>query len=136
MPTGRTSNIKIFKTWNSQEITMTRVKRGTIANKRRKKWLKEAKGYNWRRSTNFRAAKEAVIKAKKYAYRDRKTKKRTFRRLWILRLNNALRELGAKYSTFIKSLQDQKIELDRKVLSQLAIENPATFKKLVEQVKK
>jgi large subunit ribosomal protein L20 len=115
---------------------MTRVKRGTIANKRRKKWLKEAKGYNWRRSTNFRAAKEAVIKAKKYAYRDRKVKKRTFRRLWILRLNNALRELDTKYSTFIKALKDKKVELDRKVLSQLAIENPDTFKGLVEQVKK
>lgn len=114
---------------------MPRVKRGTIAAKRRKNVLKDAKGYKWRRKSTYRAAKEAVIKAGKYAYRDRRAKKRTFRALWILRLNNALRELGMKYSTFIKLLNDKKIELDRKVLSQLAAENPDVFAKFVEKVK-
>ncbi|HHX58934.1 MAG TPA: 50S ribosomal protein L20 [Candidatus Moranbacteria bacterium] len=113
---------------------MSRVKRGAAASKRRKTILKLAKGYKWRRKSNFRAAKEAVIKAGKYAYRDRRTKKRTFRRLWILRLNNGLKELGYRYSDFIKALRDQKIDLDRKVLSQLAVENNAVFVKLVEKV--
>jgi len=102
---------------------MSRIKRGTTASKRRKKVIKMAKGYKWRRKSNYRAAKEAVIKAGKYAYRDRKVKKRTFRRLWILRLNNAVRQYGVKYSQFIKLLKDKKIILDRKVLSQLAVEN-------------
>jgi len=81
---------------------MTRVKRGVTASKRRKKVLKMAKGFRWRRKSHYRAAKEAVLKAGKYAYRDRRTKKRANRRLWITRLNNALRELGLKYSQFIK----------------------------------
>lgn len=106
-----------------------------IASKRRKNLLKDAKGYKWRRKSNYRAAKEAVIKAGKYAYRDRRAKKRTFRRLWILRLNNALREHGLKYSSFIKTLKEKKIELDRKVLSQMAIENPGIFKVFVEKLK-
>lgn len=114
---------------------MPRIKRGTTASKRRKKILKAAKGYKWRRKSNYRAAKEAVIKAGKYAYRDRKAKKRTFRRLWILRLNNALREHGLKYSAFIKTLKDKKIELDRKVLSQMAMENPKIFTKFIEKIK-
>jgi len=114
---------------------MARVKRGTIASKRRKKVIKAAKGYKWRRKSNYRAAKEAVIKAGKYAYRDRKAKKRTMRRLWILRLNNALRENDEKYSTFTKKLKDKKIAMDRKVMSQLAVENPEIFKKFVEKVR-
>ena len=114
---------------------MARIKRGTTASKRRKKVIKAAKGYKWRRKSNYRAAKEAVIKAGKYAYRDRKTKKRSFRRLWILRLNNALREHGEKYSVFMKKLKDKKIELDRKVMSQMAVENPKIFKRFVEKVK-
>ncbi|MEA1925877.1 MAG: 50S ribosomal protein L20 [Patescibacteria group bacterium] len=114
---------------------MARIKRGTTASKRRKKVLKAAKGYRWRRKSNYRAAKEAVIKAGKYAYRDRKAKKRSFRRLWILRLNNALRAHGIKYSEFIKILKDKKVILDRKVLSQLAIENPEMFKLFVEKMK-
>ncbi len=113
---------------------MSRVKRGVIHSKRRRNLLKLAKGYKWRRKSNFRAAKEAVIKAGKYAYRDRRNKKRTFRRLWILRLNNGLKELGYCYSDFIKALHDQKIELDRKVLSQLAVEDNAVFAKVVESV--
>ncbi len=114
---------------------MARIKRGTTASKRRKKILKAAKGYRWRRKSNYRAAKEAVIKAGKYAYRDRKAKKRSFRRLWILRLNNALRMHGIKYSEFIKILKDKKVILDRKVLSQLAIENPEMFKMFIEKMK-
>ncbi len=115
---------------------MTRIKRGVTASKRRKKVLKQAKGYKWRRKSNYKAAKEAVIKARKYAYRDRRNKKRTFRRLWILRLNNALREHGLKYSTFIKTLKDKKVELDRKVLSEMAVENPKIFKNFVDAMKK
>ncbi len=114
---------------------MPRVKRGVTASKRRSKVIKAAKGYKWRRKSTFKAAKQAVMKARKYAYRDRRNKKRTFRRLWILRLNNALRELGLKYSTFIQTLKVKKIDLDRKVLSQMAIENPETFAKFIEKVK-
>lgn len=115
---------------------MTRVKRGVSANKRRKKVLKMAKGFRWRRKTHFRAAKEAVIKAGKYAYRDRRTKKRTFRALHITRLNNALKLLGVKYSVFIKVMADKKIDLDRKVLSELAMENPTVFAVLVKEITK
>ena len=115
---------------------MTRVKRGVAANKRRKNVLKLTKGFKWRRSTNFRAAKEAVLKAGKYAFRDRRTKKRVMRGLWIIRLNNAVRNFDLSYSKFIKILKDKKIELDRKVLSQMAMENPETFAKLMGEVKK
>jgi large subunit ribosomal protein L20 len=115
---------------------MTRVKRGVAANKRRKNVLKLTKGFRWRRSTNFRAAKEAVLKAGKYAHRDRRAKKRVMRGLWIIRLNNAVRNFDLSYSKFIKILKDKKIELDRKVLSQMAMENPETFAKLMEEVKK
>ena len=115
---------------------MTRVKRGVAANKRRKNVLKLTKGFKWRRSTNFRAAKEAVLKAGKYAHRDRRAKKRVMRGLWIIRLNNAVRNFDLSYSKFIKILKDKKIELDRKVLSQMAMENPETFAKLMEEVKR
>ena len=115
---------------------MTRVKRGVAANKRRKNVLKLTKGFKWRRSTNFRAAKEAVLKAGKYAHRDRRAKKRVMRGLWIIRLNTAVRNFDLSYSKFIKILKDKKIELDRKVLSQMAMENPETFAKLMEEVKK
>ena len=89
----------------------------------------------WHRKSAYRAAKEALLKAGKYAYRDRRNKKRTFRRLWILRLNAALREHGEKYSAFIKKMTDKKIEIDRKVLTQMAMEYPEQFKKFVESVK-
>ena len=82
------------------------------------------------------AAKEALLKAGKYAYRDRRDKKRTFRRLWILRLNNAVRLLDLTYSKFMKTLKDKHVEIDRKVLSELAMENPAIFNKFVEKVQK
>ena len=114
---------------------MSRIKRGTTASKRRKKVIKAAKGFRWRRKSNYRAAKEAIIKAGTYAYRDRRAKKRVFRRLWILRLNNAVREHGLKYSSFIKLLKVKKVELDRKVMSQMAVENPKTFTKFIEKVK-
>jgi len=94
-----------------------------------------AKGFRWRRKSHFRAAKEALLKAGKYAYRDRRAKKREFRNLFIKRLNNALHEHGLKYSSFIKTMADKKIILDRKVLSQLAVENPEVFKKFIESVK-
>ena len=114
---------------------MSRVKRGKISSKRRKKVLKQAKGFMWRRKSHYRAAKEALLKAGKYAYRDRRNKKRTFRRLWILRLNAALRMHGEKYSLFIKKMGDKKITIDRKVLSQMAMKYPEQFKKFVESAK-
>ncbi|MCK9378614.1 MAG: 50S ribosomal protein L20 [Candidatus Moranbacteria bacterium] len=115
---------------------MTRIKRGVTASKRRKNVLKLTKGFRWRRKTNFRAAKEAVLKAGKYAYRDRRTKKRTMRRLWIIRLNNAVRLLGLKYSELINIQTKKNNELDRKVLSQMAMENPSIFEKLIAGLKK
>ena len=114
---------------------MTRVKRGVAASKRRKNVIKDAKGYRWKRKSHYAAAKQAVIKAGAYALRDRRVKKRTARALWITRLNIAVRELGLTYSQFIKKLNDKKIAVDRKVLSQLAVENPNIFKQIVEQVK-
>lgn len=114
---------------------MTRVKRGVAASKRRKNVIKDAKGYRWNRKNLYGTAKEALLKAGSYAYRDRRVKKRTTRALWIIRLNIAVRELGMNYSQFIKKLNDKKIAIDRKVLSQLAVENPKIFQKIVEQVK-
>ncbi len=114
---------------------MPRVKRGVTASKRRKNLLKLAKGFKWRRSTHYRAAKEAIMKAGKYAYRDRRAKKRTMRGLWIIRLNNALRLHGLKYSTFINSMSKKDIQLDRKVLSFMAMENPEIFTKFIEKIK-
>lgn len=114
---------------------MTRVKRGVMTKKRHKGVLKAAKGYRWGRSKLFTKAKEAVIKAGKYAYRDRHNKKRTFRRLWITRLGIALRELGMTYRGFIALEKEKSVELDRKVLSELAVENPTVFAKFIEKVK-
>ena len=115
---------------------MTRIKRGTMASKRRKKVLKMAKGFRWRRKSHYKAAKEALLKAGKYAYRDRRTKKRVNRSLWIIRINNAVRMLGMTYKDLIKKMKDEKIEIDRKVLSQMAVKNPDVFKKLIEGLKK
>ena len=114
---------------------MTRVKRGVAAHKRRKNLLSLAKGYRWRRKTNFRAAKEAVLKAGKYAYRDRRAKKRSFRRLWIIRLGNALRENGFTYRQFIALEKEKNIELDRKVLSELAVQKPEIFKAFLASIR-
>jgi large subunit ribosomal protein L20 len=114
---------------------MGRVKRGVAASKRRKNVLDMAKGFRWRRSKNYVAAKEAILKAGKYAHRDRRAKKRTNRALWILRLNNAVRLFDITYSKFIGLLKTKNIETDRKVLSQMAAENPAIFAKFMEKVK-
>jgi len=93
-----------------------------------------AKGYWMTRHKQFKKAKEAVLHAGEYAFSGRKRKKRDFRRLWITRLNTAVRELGLKYSQFIKMLKDKKIEIDRKILSQIAVEYPQIFKKICEKV--
>lgn len=114
---------------------MSRVKRGVTSHARHKKVLKLAKGYQGRNSTNFRIAIEKVEKGLQYAYRDRRVKKRDFRALWIQRINAATRELGLPYSRFIDGLNKAGIELDRKVLSDLAIREPEAFAKLVEQAK-
>ena len=114
---------------------MARVKRGVTAHAKHKKTLDQAKGFYGRRKNTIRAAKAAVDKAMVYAYRDRKNKKRTFRALWIQRLNAAVRECGITYSRFIDGLNRAGIEIDRKVLSELAIHEPAAFKAIVEQAK-
>lgn len=114
---------------------MTRVKRGVMTKKRHKNILKKAKGFRWGRKKLFTKAKEAVIKAGKYARRDRRAKKRTFRALWIVRLNNALRENGMTYAKFIALAKQKNIPLDRKVLSQMAMEHPTIFAKFVETVR-
>jgi len=112
---------------------MTRIKRGVMANKRRKNVLKKAKGYLRDRSTKFRSAKMAVIKAGTNAFRDRKRKKRLMRGLWQIRINAAVREAGMSYSRFIHALKLSNVELDRKVLSELAAENPAIFTNIVKK---
>src|SRR6201991_4262843 len=104
---------------------MPRVKRGVTARARHKKILALAKGFRGRRKNVFRIAKQAVMKAGQYAYRDRRTKKRVFRQLWIARINAATRGLGLTYSKFIAGLKKAQIELDRKVLSDMAIHDPA-----------
>jgi len=115
---------------------MSRVKRGVTASKRRKNVLKAAKGFKWRRKSHYKAAKEALLKAGKYAYRDRRVKKRTQRRLWITRLNNAVRNLGLTYRELIHLQKTKNIELDRKVLSEMAINEPKVFEKVIENIKK
>jgi len=114
---------------------MARVKRGVTTHARHKKIMKLAKGYRGRASTCFRVAIEKVEKGLQYAYRDRRNKKRDFRALWIQRINAATREHGLPYSRFIDGLNKAGIELDRKVLSDLAIREPEAFGKLVEQAK-
>jgi large subunit ribosomal protein L20 len=114
---------------------MARVKRGVTSHAKHKKTLKAAKGFYGRRKNTIRTAKAAVDKSMQYAYRDRKNKKRTFRALWIQRLNAAVRELGLTYSRFIDGLAKAGIEVDRKVLSDLAIREPETFKAIVEKAR-
>lgn len=114
---------------------MTRIKRGVMTKKRHKNILQAAKGFRWGRKNLFTKAKEAVIKAGKYAHRDRRAKKRSFRSLWITRLNIALGLSGMKYNEFIALENKKNIALDRKVLSQLAVENPEVFTKFVEKVR-
>ncbi len=114
---------------------MARVKRGVTAHARHKKVLDQAKGYFGRRKNTFRAANAAVEKAGKYAYRDRKVKKRTFRALWIQRINAAVRTEGLTYSRFIDGLIKAGVEMDRKVMADLAMNQPEAFKGLVAKAK-
>ncbi|PAT37523.1 50S ribosomal protein L20 [Vandammella animalimorsus] len=114
---------------------MPRVKRGVTAHARHKKILKLAKGFRGRRGNVFRVAKQAVMKAGQYAYRDRRNKKRVFRQLWIARINAASRELGLTYSQFTNGLKKAQIEIDRKMLADLAVHDKTAFGSLVEQAK-
>lgn len=109
-----------------------RVKRGKIVRKKHKKILKQTKGMSHARTSSIKKAKEALLKSLSYSYRDRRTRKRDFRQLWVTRISAACRENGTKYSEFIKSLKDRKIELDRKILADLAATEPEVFKKLVK----
>lgn len=114
---------------------MSRVKRGVTAKARHKKILKQAKGYYSARRTVYRVAKQAVIKAAQYAYRDRKQRKRQFRELWIVRINAAARLNGLSYSKFMSGLKKANIEVDRKILADLAVFDQTGFKALAEQAK-
>jgi len=114
---------------------MTRIKRGVAASKRRKNVIRRTKGFENRRSTNFVAAREALLHADKYSYRDRRNKKRDMRALWLIRLNAALRDNGTTYSKFAGALKKAKITVNRKMLSELAIAAPEVFANLAKQVK-
>ena len=112
-----------------------RVKRSVPARKKHKKILKQAKGMQHYRTRSYRLAKQGVIKSLRYSYRDRRNKKRDLRALWITRINNASRELGLSYSQLIAGLKAKNIEVDRKMLSELAVHNPEAFKAIVNTVK-
>ncbi|HVY67862.1 MAG TPA: 50S ribosomal protein L20 [Patescibacteria group bacterium] len=114
---------------------MTRIKRGVAAHKRRKNLLKRAKGFDNRRSTNFVYARQALLKADAYAYRDRRNKKRDFRALWLIRANAALRENGTTWSKFAGQMKKAGIALNRKMLAELAVKHPAVFDKMVQGLK-
>lgn len=114
---------------------MPRVKRGVTARARHKKVLALAKGFRGRRGNVFRIAKQAVMKAGQYAYRDRRNRKRVFRRLWIARINAAARACGMTYSQFANGLKKAAIEIDRKMLADMAVNDQAAFNSIVEQVK-
>jgi len=113
-----------------------RVKRGTTNRAKHKKVLKLAKGMQHNRTRSFRLAKQAVIRALQYSYRDRRNKKRDLRSLWVSRINSASRELGVTYSQLMASLKKNNVELDRKVLAELAVNEPKAFKELVSTVTK
>ncbi len=113
---------------------MPRVKRGTHRIKRRKNILAQTKGYRWGRKSKITLAKTAALKAGRYAYRDRRNKKRLARNLWLIKLNAALREEGAKYSTFMHALRGQQILLDRKILADLAEHAKPIFNEIVKQL--
>ena len=114
---------------------MARVKRGVTKHARHKKILDAAKGSRGRQKNTFRAAMQRVEKNRQYAYRDRKNKKRDIRKLWIIRINAACRELDIKYSDFIAKLREKNIAIDRKILAKLAFSEPNAFKNIVDQVK-
>lgn len=115
---------------------MSRAKSSVASRNRRKKVLKQAKGYYGARSRSFKVAKQAVIKAGQYAYRDRRQKKRHFRSLWIMRINAAARQNGMTYSRFMNGLKKASINIDRKVLADLAVNETAAFAQLVSEAKK
>ena len=115
---------------------MARTKRGVISRAKHKKVLKSVKGQWGRRKNTIRVARQAMEKAMQYAYRDRRNKKRDFRKLWILRINASCRSHNIKYSEFIHLLQKNNIEMDRKLLAHIAFHEPATFKSIVDQVRK
>ncbi len=114
---------------------MTRVKRGTIAHKKRERLLKKTKGFKWGRKSKERAAKEALLHSQSRAFKGRKEKKRVYRQLWQVQINAAVRAEGMSYSVFIKKLKDKKIGLDRKILAEIAKKEPEIFKKIVAFVK-
>ncbi|AKJ20831.1 50S ribosomal protein L20 [Mycoplasmopsis synoviae] len=113
---------------------MARVKGGTVTKARRKKWIKLAKGYFGHKSVGYKVAKQAVVKSWTYAFRDRKQVKRNFRKLWIARINAAVRPHGLSYSQFINGLKKAEVLINRKMLSELAINQPQTFEKLIKLV--
>lgn len=113
---------------------MPRVKRGVIHLKKRKKLLSATKGYRWGRKNRIKLARPAMLKAGAHAFRDRRAKKRTFRALWQIQINAACRELGMSYSAFIKKLKDAHVEVDRKILSQIAQRQPRAFSALFKKV--
>jgi large subunit ribosomal protein L20 len=114
---------------------MARIKRGLYARKQRRAVLERAKGFRGARSRRFKAANEAVMHAERYAYRDRRARKGDFRRLWITRINAAARQEGLSYSSFINGLRRAEVEVDRKVLADLAVRDPAAFRQLVAVAK-
>jgi large subunit ribosomal protein L20 len=114
---------------------MTRIKRGVAAHKRRKNIISRAKGFDNRRSTNFVAAREALLHADKYSYRDRRNRKRDFRALWLIRTGAALRENGTTWSKFAGLLKKENVKINRKMLSELAVQYPETFDKVVKSLK-
>jgi len=114
---------------------MARVKRGVLKRKRKKKLIRRAKGYKWGRKSKYRAAKDALKHAWTYAYRDRRAKKREFRQLWQIQINAACRQEGISYSRFINALKKNKIELDRKILADLAVNHPEILSEIIKKVK-
>lgn len=113
---------------------MVRIKRGKVAHKRRKRVLKLVKGFRWGRKSKYRLAKDALFHAWTHAYRHRRTKKRTFRALWQTQINAFVRQKGISYSKFIHALKKNKIEIDRKILSELARKHPKIFEKIIEKI--
>jgi large subunit ribosomal protein L20 len=113
---------------------MTRVKRGVTAHKRRKNILKRAKGFDNRRSTNLASARQALLKADSYSYRDRRNKKRDFRALWLVRVNAALRDNGTTWSKFAALLKKEGVMVNRKMLAELAVRNPVSFDTMVKEL--
>jgi len=114
---------------------MPRVKRGRVRIQKRKRFLRKTKGYKWRRKKSIKQAKEAIRKAGAYALRDRRNKKRDFRGLWQIKINAGLRENGLTYSKFMGAMKKKNIQIDRKILADLAENNPEVFKQIINQVK-